>query len=362
MSPLVSKRALIAAASVLALALIGVAAALRAQPAGAAVSRADSRSDTRDSAAQVALGKQLFNDPTLSRDGQVSCASCHQAERAFTDGKPVSTGFEGKPGLRNAMSLLNVGNQPSFFWDGRRARLEDQVLDPLVNPLEHALADQRQVLAAVGANPASVKAFQLAYPGAPTTALTTDHLAQALAAFVRTLASPESAIDRFVLRKDNAALSADARAGFAVFTGKAQCTSCHSLQPDKTSGRILLTDQDFHAHSATFYGMHQSLDQAARLILSAGQPLADAARFDPRGTDSLGRFMVTGKLADVGAFRTPGLRNVARTAPYFHDGRVATLELALEQELLGQGSEPIPLTPQEKRVLLAFLRALDDDK
>ena len=358
MSPLMSKRALIAAATVLALGLAGVAAALRAQPAAAAVSRVD----TRDSPAQIALGKQLFNDPALSRDGKVSCASCHQAERAFTDGKPVSTGFEGKPGLRNAMSLLNVGNQPSFFWDGRRARLEDQVLDPLVNPLEHALADQRQVLAAIAANPASVKAFQLAYPGAPATTISTEHLAQALAAFVRTLTSPESAIDRFVLRKDNAALSADAQAGFAVFSGKAQCTSCHSLQPDKTSGRVLLTDQEFHAHSATFYGMHQSLDQAARLILSTGQPLAEAARFDPRGADSLGRFMVTGKLADVGAFRTPGLRNVARTAPYFHDGRVATLELALEQELLGQGSEPIPLTPQEKRVLLAFLRALDDDK
>ena len=336
-----------------ALALAGLAAALHPDAAQAAAGTGE--------AARVALGKRLFSDVGLSRDGKVSCASCHQAEHAFTDAKPVSTGFEGKKGTRNAMSLLNVGSQTHFFWDGRRTRLEDQVLDPLVNPLEHGLADQGQVLATLRANPAYRDAFYKAFPGVKPDPVQTEQLALALASFVRTLISPESAIDRFLIRKDTTALSADARAGYAVFTGKAQCINCHSLKPDPSIGRVLLTDQDFHAHSASFYGMHQSLEQQARQILSQGKALPDVARDDPQGVDGLGRFMVTGKMADVGAFKTPSLRNVARTAPYFHDGRVATLELALEQELLVQGSEQIPLVPEEKRVLLAFLRALNDD-
>ncbi len=352
MLPGASKRGLIALA-IYSLGLAGMAAAPHSKAAQAAGSTAD--------ATRVALGKRLFSDVGLSRDGKVSCASCHQAEHAFTDAKPVSTGFEGKKGMRNAMSLLNVGNQTHFFWDGRRTRLEDQVLDPLVNPLEHALADQGQVLATLRVNPAYKDAFRKAFPSVHPDPIQTEQLALALASFVRTLVSPGSAIDRFLIRKDTTALSADARAGYAVFTGKAQCINCHSLKPDPASGRVLLTDQDFHAHSAAFYGMHQSLEQQAKQILAQGKALADVARDDPQGVAALGRFMVTGKMADVGAFKTPSLRNVARTAPYFHDGRVATLELALEQELLGQGSEQIPLSPEEKRVLLAFLRALNDD-
>ena len=108
--------------------------------------------------------------------------------------------------------------------------------------------------------------------------------------------------------------------------------------------------------------MHQALEQSAKEMLSRGLPLAGPRQPAQGVDDALGRFMVTGKLSDVGKFRTPSLRNVSRTAPYFHDGRVATLELALEQELVGAGSEQIPLTPEEKRVLLAFLKALDDDR
>lgn len=339
----------------LAIALLSLAALFGAAPASAAP---DASADPR----RVALGERLFNDRALSRDGKVSCASCHDAKLAFTDGKAVSTGFEGKPGLRNAMSLLNVGGQPSFFWDGRRTRLEDQVLDPLVNPIEHAFADPGQVLAVLRASPAYRAAFKKAYPAARADPVQTQNLATALAAFVRTLKSPESAIDRFLLRKDASALSAEARAGFEVFSGKGQCVNCHSLKPDPTTGRVLLTDQAFHAHSAAFYGMHNALERSAQRILSQGKPLSQAALDDPRGTDVLGRFMVTGQLSDVGAFRTPSLRNVARTGPYFHDGRVATLELALEQELLGPGSDQLPLSPADKRALLAFLRALDDDR
>lgn len=313
-------------------------------------------------ALQVALGKRLFSDVLLSRDGKVSCASCHQTEHAFTDGKPVSVGFEGKKGSRNAMSLLNVASQKFFFWDGRRSRLEDLVLDPLVNPVEHAMADQSQVLTTLRATPAYQKAFRNAFPGVQPNPIQTEQLATALAAFVRSLNSPESAIDRFLIRKDNAALSPDARAGYQLFAGKAQCINCHSLKPDPINGRITLTDQDFHAHSASFYGMHQALEQQAKQILSRGKPLAEIARENPQTVDALGRFMVSGKMADVGAFKTPSLRNVARTAPYFHNGKVATLELALEQELLGQGSEQIPLTREERRLLLEFLKSLNDDK
>ena len=350
----VLKRVLIAVIA-LPLGLIGIAGLMRAMPVSAAV-------ELTGETAQVALGRRLFFDPALSRDGKVSCASCHKAEYAFTDGKSVSAGFEGKTGLRNSMSLLNVANQSHFFWDGRRTRLEDQVLDPLLNPLEHAMADQGQILAAINAIPSYKEAFQRAFPSPPNDIIQIQQLASSLASFVRTLVSPESAIDRFLVKKDATALGVDAKAGFAVFIGKAQCINGHSLTPAVTSGRVLLTDDDFHAHSAAFYGMHQFLDASAKDILTRGKSLADAARDDPNGVDALGRFMVTGKLSDVGAFRTPSLRNVSRTAPYFHDGRVATLELAMEQELLGHGGEQIPISPEEKRVLLAFLKALDDDK
>ena len=339
--------------AVAALALVGLATGLSVE--GATVS------DAATQTARVALGQRLFAETALSRDGKVSCASCHRAELAFSDGKRVSVGFAGKTGLRNAPSLLNVGTQTHFFWDGRRNRLEDQVLDPLVNPLEHALTDQAEVLARLRSNPSYSASVRKAFPGTGTGPIRSEHLALALSAFVRTLVSRESAIDRFLVRKDQSALSADARAGFEVFSGKAQCINCHSLKPDPTTGRILLTDQGFHAHSATFYGMHQQLDQAAKAILSGGKPLPDVATLDPAGVDPLGRFVVTGQLSDVGAFKTPSLRNVARTAPYFHDGRVATLELAVEQELLGAGSEQLPLSQAEKRVLIVFLKALNDD-
>ena len=354
MITIVLKRALIAMIA-LPLGICGTAFLMRSEPALAAVV-------LTGETAQVALGKRLFFDPALSRDGKVSCASCHQAEHAFTDGKSVSVGFEGKTGLRNSMSLLNVANQRHFFWDGRKTRLEDQVLDPLLNPLEHAMADQDAILTVLSVNPSYKDAFRRAFPGPDADVVQMEKLASALASFVRTLTSPESAIDRFIVNKDTNALSADARAGFAVFSGKAQCISCHSLKPDATSGRILLSDDDFHAHSAAFYAMHQSLNALARDVLTRGKTLADTAREDPQGVDALGRFMVTGKLSDVGAFRTPSLRNVSRTAPYFHDGRAPTLELALDQELLGHGSDQISITPEEKRVLMTFLKALDDDK
>ena len=348
-------RRILIAAVALPLGLFGATLLMQSE---AALAAPESLGDT----AQVALGKRLFFDPALSRDGKVSCASCHQAELAFTDGKSVSVGFDGKKGQRNAMSLLNVANQKHFFWDGRRTRLEDQVIDPLLNPLEHAMADQGQILAVLEASPSYKEAFRRAFPTSKADPVQLEQMASALASFVRTLVSPESAIDRFLVKKDAAALSPDARAGFEIFNGKGQCISCHSLKPDVTSNRVLLTDDDFHAHSAAFYAMHQALDASAKDVLTRGKPLADVARDDPQGVDALGRFMVTGKLSDVGAFRTPSLRNVSRTAPYFHDGRVATLELAVEEELLGHGSEQISMSPEEKRVLLTFLRALDDDK
>ncbi len=309
-----------------------------------------------DTAAQVRLGAQLFADPKLSVNGKISCASCHQADKAFSDGLAVALGIEGRKGLRNAPSLLNVGHHHAFFWDGRAPTLERQVLEPLTNPDEHGFARIEDLLNKLRAEPTYRDAFTRAYAQAGAPAIRADTVAAALAAHVRSLVSPESAIDRFVLKGDKNALSADAQAGLALFRGRAQCSACHALADDAGTGRVQLSDQQFHAHGNHVYPMQN----AVRGRLAAGQTRADMAKANPAEASALGRFMVTGVVEDAGGFKTPSLRNVARTAPYFHDGSAATLEAALNRELLGKTGEVL-LSATERQQLLAFMRALDDD-
>jgi cytochrome c peroxidase len=298
----------------------------------------------------AALGQRLFADTRLSADGNVSCATCHRAEHAFTDGHPVSVGVHGKTSTRNAPSLLDVAQLPHFFWDGREARLETVVLQPLTNPVEMGLGSRDDLLRRLTADPAYAAAF------AELGGVSADAAARALAAYLRTLRSGDSAFDRYQAGDRNA-LDADQQAGLALFTGKAACNECHQLQP----GRARFTDDGFHhlgvndgAIAGRVAGLIQRLD-GRRDLGEAVLTETDIA--------GLGHFVASRKPADLAAFRTPSLRNIARTAPYMHDGSVATLEEAVDQEVYYRGinkGRPLSMTVEERRQLLAFLSGLSD--
>ncbi len=241
---------------------------------------------------------------------------------AFADSSATSHGVFGRQTSRNAPSLLNAGYGESFFWDGRIQTLEEQVLQPIMNPNEMGLS-LRDLVVRLDATPEYRGAFVTSFGEGPTR----QTIGMALASYVRTLRSGNSPADRYA-SGDSLALGPDARAGFALFREKANCVGCH-IGP-------LLSDERFHNTGVGW------------------------------GSTDLGRFEVTGQSSDRGKFNTPSLRNVARTAPYMHDGSMDTLEEVIER--YDQGGTPNPnldsriaplrLSPDEKKQLAAYLRSL----
>lgn len=305
---------------------------------------------------KVALGRALFDDKRLSADGSVSCSACHQPGRAFTDGRTVAQGARQRAGTRNTPTLINSAYLTSLFWDGRRASLEEQAADPLVNPVEHALGSHGELLALVRIDDAYVSGFRAAFGVAPES-IGIDHVVKALAAFERTLVAGDSPFDRYRYGGDSSALSVPQVRGLNLFTGRARCATCHTIEKD----HALLTDQEFHTIGIGQAGIQAGLaDRAARLVRLSRAERDQSILGDPE-VAALGRFAVTLKPGDIGRFRTPTLRNVALTAPYMHDGSVPTLAEAVEREVYYRGLEsgrPLVLTPQEKGDLVAFLEAL----
>src|SRR5581483_1776554 len=271
--------------------------------------------DNPSTPAKIELGRRLFSDGRLSRDGSVSCATCHDPGRAFTDDRRVAHGIGHQEGTRRVPVLINRGYGTSFFWDGRAASLEEQVLQPILNPREMGMTVELTM---------SRVREDRDYPHAFRTVFGRDgnarDLACALACYVRTIRSAGSPFDRY-LAGEKGALTSDQEAGAILFSSKANCWFCHS-GPN-------FTDEQFHN---TGIG---------------------------RGRDD-GRYAVTHNPGDHGAFKTPTLREVARTSPYMHDGSLDTLEDVVEHYDLGGAAElkPLHLTPAEKRALVAFLRAL----
>jgi cytochrome c peroxidase len=271
--------------------------------------------DSPLTAEQIELGRQLFSDTRLSADGTVVCATCHDPARAFSSEAPLAVGVFGRVGRRNAPAIVNRAYGTSFSWDGRMGTLEEQVLAPIDDPLE--MGSSREEAAA-------------------RVDLTPEALARALASFVRSILSGNSRYDRFA-DGDRDALSDDERAGLRLFRTKAGCTACH-IGPT-------LTDEAFHNTGVAW-------------VVSDA---AEAGRFRDEG-----RAGVTGRDADRGAFKTPTLREVARTAPYMHDGSFATLEEVVEFYDVGGRQNPRldpeirrrHLTTEEKRQLVAFLKSL----
>lgn len=308
----------------------------------------------------VALGDKLFNDKRISSDGTVACATCHVPETGFVDHKVTSEGVGKQRGQRNSPTVLNAMFNATQFWDGRSATLEDQAKLPILNPIEMGMKSPEDVVAKVKAIPEYAASFQKLYGRA----VTYDDLAASIASFERTQYSGSSAFDKFI-GGDEKAVDDSAKRGWALFNGKARCTDCHA------GNRVnpLFSDQKFHnigvaAHKQNF----TSLAREARSTVEAG----DQKQIDELAVGSkfseLGRFLVTKKTNDIGAFKTPTLRNIAITAPYMHDGTFATLWDVLDHynkggianPFLDGGMQRLGLTEKDEDDLVGFLASLTD--
>lgn len=310
--------------------------------------------DNPHSSQKAALGEKLFFDRQLSANGQISCASCHQPERAFTDARPLAQGIQGKVGTRNTPSLRNASFGREQLWDGRRDTLEAQVSAPFLNALEHGLSLER-LMRLIRGNATYRQRFREAFDAGDN--ITISHVSHALATYVRTLARGNSAFDQFQYAAKTDALSHAARRGYELFRGRAQCVSCHTIDEQSAS----LTDNRFHSLGVGLAAPGTSLATLTTRVASIPKTQLDRLVLQDREVAALGRFIVTKDPKDIGRFRTPSLRDVAMTAPYMHDGTVPTLEAAVDHEVYYRGLEagrPLILTPAEKADLVAFLRAL----
>jgi cytochrome c peroxidase len=279
---------------------------------------------------KIELGKHLYFDKRLSKDGTISCATCHDPKMAWAEHRPSSEGIKGQIGDRNSPSVINTAYLASQFWDGRAATLEEQALGPIENPIEmgHKLDNLVKELAAI---PGYKERFQKVFG----TGVTKDGIAKAIAAFERTIVSGNSPYDKFVAgRKD--ALSEEQQRGMETFMGKGKCKSCH--RPP-----IFVTDR----------------------FVNAGVGM-DKKKIDE------GLKKESKKADDLGKFRVPPLREAANTAPYFHDGSAATLADAVALMAAGGKDNPnlsatmkrvrsAKLTAQDKKDLVAFLEAISGE-
>lgn len=278
------------------------------------------------------LGELLFSDPILSQNNQISCASCHIPEFAFADTSKLSKGVDGKLGSRNTPSAMNMSDRSFFFHDGRAETLEEQAAGPIENPVEMNLPIA-EAIKRLNADKNYKNYFKKIYKESPNRA----NLLDAIASFERTLETSNTPFDRF-MNKDKSAISEAAKRGQKIFNEKGKCFDCH-FGPDFTG------------------------DQFRNIGLYNGKDLND-----------LGRYDVTKDSADIGKFKVPGLRNIAITAPYMHNGMFQTLTEVIDYydtpTAFVKGSinsdtlllKPLGLTKEEKSDLLEFLHTLTDDR
>ena len=280
-------------------------------------------------ASKIKLGEQLYFDGRLSKNNAVSCAFCHTPGFGFADPKQTSLGVDGKRGGRQAPTVYNTAFNPVQFWDGRAGSLEEQAIGPIINPVEMA-ETYENVVKKLSALQGYRDQFQAVFG----TGVSVQGIAEAIAAYERTIISTNSAFDKFVLG-DSTAMSQEAQRGMALFKGKARCILCHN-GPN-------FTDNQFH---------------------NLGVPQVGPMKED------LGRYNVTRQERDKGAFKTPTLRSIIETAPYMHDGAFKTLEEVVD--FLNQGGgpnshlsplmKPLGLGAKEKSDLIAFLNALTGEE
>ena len=280
---------------------------------------------------KVELGRLLFFDKRLSANNTIACASCHIPALAFTDGQSVSTGINNQQGGRSAPTAINRGFSEAQFWDGRAATLEDQSIGPIANLIEHGFVSHDQLIAKINSIQGYKKLFSDIYG---INNLTKENVGRAIATFQRTLISGNSPFDRFDYNGDQDAISESAKRGKKLFFDKARCNLCHM--------GTNFSDEKFHN-------------------IGIG--------WDESDTLDLGRYRVSKNEKDLGAFKTPTLREISITAPYMHDGRFATLEDVVahynkggvKNPFLDNQIIPLKLSEGEIKDLVAMLRSLEGE-
>lgn len=278
--------------------------------------------DNPPTEAKISLGKQLYFDGRLSKDGKVSCASCHDPKKGFSNDDRFATGVGGARGGRSAPSVINSAYYRQQFWDGRAKSLEEQALGPIQNPIEMA-----ETLESVVAKLNGIDGYRVQFKEVFGSEVTSDGIGKAIAAYERTVLSGNAPFDKFKAG-DESALSEAAARGRKLFFGKANCAACHAGSN--------FSDSSYH-----------------NIGIGMGADKPD-----------VGREAVSGLGGDRGAFKTPTLREIARTAPYMHDGSLKTLEDVVEHyskggfanEWLDEELFPLRLDAQDKKDLVIFLK------
>jgi len=312
--------------------------------------------------ARVALGQKLFFEPRLSGDGTVACSTCHDPARAFTDGRPVSVGIHGRVGQRNAPTILNALYNKTQFWDGRVNTLEEQAALPITNPFEMGSASIGDAVSRIAGD----RDYQTQFMQAFGRGVNEQNMLSAIAAYERTLASFDSPFDHFIAGEANA-ISDSAKRGWELFNTKARCHLCHALTENQRDATLLM-DNDFHNIGIGILRHHVApLAQQAERELAQGHLAAIDTAAITSEISVLGRFLVTKKQSDIASFKTPGLRNVLVTGPYFHDGSMQSLWDVMDHYNKGDGiadpwldkdMQPLALTESEIDDVVAFLASL----
>lgn len=318
--------------------------------------------DNRMTPARVELGRKLYFEKRLSKDGTVACATCHDVSRGFTDQRKTSEGISGQLGQRNAPTTMNAFLMETMFLDGRAPSLEEQAKLPIVNPIEMGQPDGRAAVGTIKDDPQYQAMFKAAYDRDPNYA----DLGRAIAAFERTLVFLDTPFDRF-LAGDQNAISAEAVRGWELFNGKGRCMSCHQLNPSNPLGM----DNEFHniGVAARNRNFERLAVRALEMLQGGGVQRIDELALKTKFSE-LGRFLVTKDRSDVGAFKTSQLRNIGLTAPYMHDGSLRTLWDVMDHynrggepnPFLDGGIIPLDLSEEEIDAVVAFMFTLTDDR
>ena len=320
--------------------------------------------DNPQTTEKIALGRRLFFDRRLSPNDTMSCAMCHVPTQGFTVNETrLAVGINGQTTKRNSPTLYNVAYQRRLFHDGREFTLEDQIISPMTNPVEMGNPSMGYVIDKVRRLPGYREQFQQVF-GTDVSVAT---LGKAISAYERTLLSGNSPFDRWYFGGDKTAVSAEVKAGFKIFSGRGQCSTCHSVSKEGA----LFTGQGFHntgvAQLKLIPEKTIEVDLGGGLIVQMPRAQLDEILLPP--SKDLGRYEITYDPTDLWRYKTPSLRNVALTAPYMHNGVLLTLEEVINYyDRGGTGAEgqdpriaPLHLKPEEKRALLALLQSFTGD-
>ncbi|MFC2076736.1 cytochrome-c peroxidase [candidate division KSB1 bacterium] len=326
--------------------------------------------DNPQTAEKIALGEKLFLDARFSTTGEVSCATCHEVDKAFTDSpKVVSEGINGLTGTRNAPTVINSVYFESMFWDGRSPSLEDQALHPFTNPVEMGLKNHDPILKIVRTDREYTRAFQQVF-GKSGRSITMSEVTQAIAAFERVQVAGNSPFDRYFYGGDKNAITPAEKRGFNLFVNQGRCVSCHVIEQTQA----LFTDNRFHNIGVGINNIQDDVPDLATEFLQADASASevDVQVLTDKRTSELGRFAITRGFNDLGSFKTSTLRNIALTPPFMHDGSLATLRDVVVHynnggvteegdpvnDFLSGGIRPLNLTDEQIDDLVAFLEAL----